>query len=140
MTSRMSVFFLSSFTETRLNHANLIKKHFVQSGWLNLLQQYVSYYIICWDSPLSKQLNKLIYNVDTDQLFFCVLTMSIFSHLFTFHLLFIKEASGLWLELHLAKQDSSRGREMTLRRKSAKCLLMVCNKAEARSYAISISA
>lgn len=38
----------------------------------------------------------------------CIVSVTAFL-LFTFHLLFIKEVSSLWLELHLAKQDSSQG-------------------------------
>lgn len=38
----------------------------------------------------------------------CIVSVTAFL-LFTFHLLFIKEVSSLWLELHLVKQDSSQG-------------------------------
>ena len=51
---------------------------------------------------------------------FYVLSMSIVSHLFTFYLLFIKEASSLWLELHLAKQDSSQGEGNDIKKEECK--------------------
>lgn len=46
--------------------------------------------------------------------------MSTISYLFTFYLLFITAASGLWLELHLAKQDSSQGEENDIKKEECK--------------------